>query len=580
VRSLILPGPNIEALERHLVARTKGNPLFIEECLSSLADTGALEQEQSAYRLVGSVSDIELPVTLRALLTSRVDRLPEIEKGVLQAASVVGPVVPTELVGLIVTIAPDRLRSALQRLHEGGFLTPSETATDGSSYDFRHALTREAVYADMLIRSRRDLHARVLTAIEQHYQDRIAEHVEALAEHAIHAENWQKAADYCRQSARKATFRNSNGEAVRFLEQALGALARLPDGGETRGAQIDVHLEMRFPLFKLGRTDEVAQHLGSAAPLASTLQDHRRLALLHTYESHIRWLFGESDAALDAAREAIAAAGAIPDRALEARARFQEGLIWMTRGAYPRAIEAIAGVLDYAEVEYKAGSYPDAAIAVTAQTYLSRIDAELGKFDSAQHHLDAAHALAEEIDNTFSRLFVATADGFLCLCRGDAEAAIPLFERARGIAVAADSRLMIPVPTGFLGMAYAAVGRTEDALHRLNDAIADADSMDHRAGQPIRLAALARACLASGDIAAARRHAKAAAQMARVQIEPNGEAAALRAMGEAWLAGTDADVDAARQSIAEALRIADAHGLSPLAGECRALMSRIESSVA
>jgi class 3 adenylate cyclase/tetratricopeptide (TPR) repeat protein len=580
VRSLILPGPNIGSLERHLVARTKGNPLFIEECLSSLADTGALKQEQSGYRLVGSVSDIELPVTLRALLTSRVDRLPELEKSVLQAASVVGPAVPTELVELIVTIAPDRLRVALRRLHEGGFLTPSETGPEGSSYDFRHALTREAVYADMLISSRRDLHARVLTAIEQHYQGRIAEHVEALAEHAIYAEKWQKAADYCRQSARKATFRNSNGEAVRFLDQALSALSRLPDGAETSGAQIDVRLEMRFPLFKLGRTDEVAQHLHHAAPLASDLQDHRRLTLLHTYESHIRWLFGESDAALEAAREAVAAAGAIPDRALGARARFQEGLIWMTRGAYPRAIEAIAGVLDYAEVEYKAGSYPDAAIAVTAQSYLSRIDSELGNFESAQRHLDAAHALAEEIDNTFSRLFVATAAGFLCLCRGEAEAAIPLFERARGIAVAADSRLMIPVPTGFLGMAYAAVGRTDEALRRLNDAVADADGMNHRAGQPVRLAALARACLASGDVAVARSHAKAAADMARVQIEPNGEAAALRAMGEAWLAGTDADGAAARRSIAQALRIADEHGLTPLADECRALLSRIESVAA
>jgi tetratricopeptide (TPR) repeat protein len=237
-------------------------------------------------------------------------------------------------------------------------------------------------------------------------------------------------------------------------------------------------------------------------------------------------------------------------------------------------------VLDYAEVEYKAGSYPDAAIAVTAQSYLSRIDAELGNFDAAQHHLDAAHALSEEIDNTFSRLFVATAAGFLCLCRGDAATAIPLFERARGIAVVADARLMIPVPTGFLGMAYAAVGRTEEALRRLNDAIADADAMNHRAGQPIRLAALARACLAAGDVAAAHSHAKAAAEMARVQIEPNGEAAALRAMGEAWLAGTDADGAAARRSIAQALRIADEHGLTPLADECRALLSRIESVAA
>jgi class 3 adenylate cyclase/tetratricopeptide (TPR) repeat protein len=580
VRSLMLPGLNIESLERQLVDRTKGNPLFIEECLSSLADTGALQQEQAAYRLVGSVTDIELPVTLRALLTSRIDRLAELEKDVLQAASVVGHVVPTELLELIVSIAPVRLRDALQRLHAGGFLRPSGSNADGSSYDFRHALTREAVYADMLISSRRELHATVLTAIEQHYHDRIAEHVESLTEHAIRAEAWEKAADYCRQSARKATFHNSNGEAVRFLEQALSALSRCPDGSENRGAQIDVRLELRFPLFKLGRTDEVAQHLSSAAPLALALQDPRRLALLRTYESHIRWLFGESDEALAAARAAVEAAAAVPDRALEARARFQEGLVWMTRGEYSRAIDAIGGVLAYAQVgNNKAGSYPDAALAVTAQCYLSRINAEMGVFGAAQRHLNAARELSEGIDDTFSRLFVATAAGYLCLCRGEADAAIPLFERARGIAVAADSRLMIPVPTGFLGMAYAAVGRTEEALRRLNDAVADADAMHHHAGQPTRLAALARACLAAGQVDAARTHAKAAADMARAQIERNGEAAALRVMGEASLVGSQTDPAAARQWITEALRIADAHGLMPLAGECRQLMASLDSYV-
>jgi hypothetical protein len=68
--------------------------------------------------------------------------------------------------------------------------------------------------------------------------------------------------------------------------------------------------------------------------------------------------------------------------------------------------------------------------------------------------------------------------------------------------------------------------------------------------------------------------------MARAQIEPNGEAAALRVMGEAWLVGNQADPAVARQSITAALRIADAHGLTPLADECRRLMASLDSYVA
>lgn len=575
VRSLVLPGPESASLERQLVSRTRGNPLFIEECLSSLADTGALEAEQSSYRLVGAVRDVELPASLRVLLTSRVDRVPALEKDVLQAASVVGHVVPTDLVELIVPTEPERLREALESLHARGFLTPSDGASDGSSFDFRHAMTREAVYSDMLLRNRRDLHARTLAAIEQRYEDRIIEYVESLAEHASRAEAWDKAADYYRRSARKAIFRNSNSEAARFLQQALDALSRCPDSEENRATQVDVRLEMRYPLFKLGRTEEVADHLGRAAPLALQLHDNRRLALLYTYESHVRWLFGETDAALAAARQAMEAAAATGDRALQVRARFQEGLVRMTRAEYPAAIEAIGGVLDYARAKYEAGSYPDAAMAVTAQCYLARIHADTGMFDVAQRHLDGANALAAEIDDAFSWQFVPIAEGYLNLCRGDAAASIPSFERARGTAVAADARLMVPVPTGFLGMAYAAIGRDKEAIERLTDAIADADAMKHRAGQSIRLAALARAYLAEGEVDAAFSNAVAAADMARAQVEPNGEALALRVIGEARLMRDPPNRDAAKGAIAQALHIAKAHGLAPLAEDCRRRLSQL-----
>jgi tetratricopeptide (TPR) repeat protein len=525
------------------------------------------------------VKDVELPASLRVLLTSRVDRVPELEKDVLRAASVVGHVIPTDLIELMVPMEADELHDALERLHDRGFLIRSDGAADGSSYDFRHAMTREAVYSDMLVRDRKELHGRVMTAIEQRYEDRISQHIENLAEHAIRAEAWQKAADYCRRSAKKTTFRNSNNEAVRFLEQALDALSRSPDDAASRAALVDVRLEMRFPLFKLGRTSEVADQLGRAEKLAVQLSDHRRLALLYTYESHIRWLFGQSDAALAAARRAEDAASAIDDRALRARARFQEGLVLMTRGDYPAAIDAIAGVLQHATAEYEAGSYPDAALAVTAQCYLSRIHAELGRFEQAQRYLDASLELANKIDNAFSSQFVAIAAGYLSLCRGEAGAAIASFEQARDIAIAADARLMVPVPTGFLGMAYAATGRTKDAIESLKHAVSDADAMNHRAGQPARLAALARAYLAEGELGAAVSNAAAAANMARVQVEPNGEAAALRVLGETWLAQTPPDRDAARRSFERARRIAEEHRLAPLANDCRQRLVQLDDCV-
>jgi len=94
-------------LERKLIEHTSGNPLFLEECLQALVETGELVRVGELYRLDSPVPVLRVPNSLRGLLDARVDRLEDAEKDVLQAAAVVGSTVPMDL-----------LRSAV-RLEDG-----------------------------------------------------------------------------------------------------------------------------------------------------------------------------------------------------------------------------------------------------------------------------------------------------------------------------------------------------------------------------------------------------------------------------------------------------------------------------
>jgi adenylate cyclase len=77
-------------LAQKLVARTLGNPFFIEELVRSLTEAGNLGGQPGAYRLARTVNMKKLPSSVRAVLTARIDRLGETIKQVLQTASVIG----------------------------------------------------------------------------------------------------------------------------------------------------------------------------------------------------------------------------------------------------------------------------------------------------------------------------------------------------------------------------------------------------------------------------------------------------------------------------------------------------------
>ncbi len=94
LHALLGDDPSLEPLTHLLIARTEGNPFFLEESVRTLVETGVLVGEPGAYRLAHALPTIQVPATVQAVLAARIDRLPPEEKRLLQTAAVIGTEVP------------------------------------------------------------------------------------------------------------------------------------------------------------------------------------------------------------------------------------------------------------------------------------------------------------------------------------------------------------------------------------------------------------------------------------------------------------------------------------------------------
>ena len=187
LRSLLGADAGLEGLTALLIEQTEGNPFFLEEAVRTLVETGALGGTGGAHHLARPIESIQVPATVETVLAARMDRLPPDARQLIQAASVIGKDVPLVLLRAIADVPEDALRRGLATLQAAEFLYEAGLVPD-LEYTFKHALTHEVAYGSLLQDRRRALHRQIVETIERLYPDRLAEHVERLAHHAVRGE--------------------------------------------------------------------------------------------------------------------------------------------------------------------------------------------------------------------------------------------------------------------------------------------------------------------------------------------------------------------------------------------------------
>jgi class 3 adenylate cyclase/tetratricopeptide (TPR) repeat protein len=338
LQALLGSDPSLAPLKQLLVARTQGNPFFLEESVRTLVETGILAGERGAYRLAQPLESLQVPATVQAVLAARIDRLSPEDKRLLQTAAVIGTEVPWPLLQTIADAPDEALHRGLAHLQAAEFLYETSLFPE-REYTFKHALTHEVAYGGLLRERQRLLHGRIVAAIEQHDADRLADQVERLAHHALRGEVWDKAIAYFRQAGDKAVARSASREAVTCFEQALVALEHPPEGRERHEQAIDVRFGLRPALGQQLEFGRVLTYLREAEGLAQVLGDQHRLGWVTAYMANDFWATGDPQRAVEVGQRALALAETLGDTALQAVTHLFLGRAYHGLGDYPRAID-------------------------------------------------------------------------------------------------------------------------------------------------------------------------------------------------------------------------------------------------
>jgi pimeloyl-ACP methyl ester carboxylesterase len=225
--ALVGPDPALAGLRKRLAQAAKGNPLFVEESVRALADSGALTGKPGTYHLSGEVKGIEVPATVQAIIASRIDRLSAATKGLLQSAAAIGYEFPFAVLRTVSRLPEDEIRQGLSELRGADFIYEMRLFPD-FEYTFKHAFTHEVAYGDLVHEQRRQLHRSIGEAIESLYPDRQTALAETLADHFEEGERWEKAASYYLRAAEKAKDRFAYARGAELCRNSLACLAHVP----------------------------------------------------------------------------------------------------------------------------------------------------------------------------------------------------------------------------------------------------------------------------------------------------------------------------------------------------------------
>jgi tetratricopeptide (TPR) repeat protein len=392
LQALLGDDPSLEPLKPLLIARTGGNPFFLEEGVRTLVETGMLVGAPGAYRLAQPLASLQMPATVQAVLAARIDRLPPEEKHVLQTAAVIGNEIPLSLLQAIAELPEADLHHGLAHLQAAEFLYETRLFPE-REFTFKHALTHEVAYSGLLQERRRVLHARIVESIEGLYADRLDEQVERLAHHAQRGEVWDKAYTYHRQAGVKAMEQSAYPAVVASYEQALAALEHLPHERETLEQAIDLRLALRQALTTtLQEGERALTHLHIAETLATALNDQRRLgrvfqSLVAAYRG-----VGDTDRALTYSQRCRALATTLGDVELLIGSNQRLGQIYYDLGDYHRAMECMRSNVAslQGELLHKRFGTNIALPALPAWTVLILCLSKVGEFTEGIAHGDEA----------------------------------------------------------------------------------------------------------------------------------------------------------------------------------------------
>jgi class 3 adenylate cyclase/tetratricopeptide (TPR) repeat protein len=219
-------------LSRELFAETDGNPFYTGQLLRHLRESGEIYRgDDGRFTVRRGSSGLELPQSVREVVSRRVERLGPQARDVLSVAAVIGQEFDFELLVMVCDAPEAELLELVEQAVAASVLV--ESATFPGRFSFAHALINHTLYVQLGATRRARLHRQVGEALERLLGTDLGDRVGELALHwaKVVGRDLPKAVAYMRAAGEHALDELAPSEALRWFEQALELLG---DRGQPR----------------------------------------------------------------------------------------------------------------------------------------------------------------------------------------------------------------------------------------------------------------------------------------------------------------------------------------------------------
>ncbi len=302
-------------IRQDIVERADGIPLFVEEMTKAVLEA---EGEGAAARAIASIPSpaLAVPASLHASLMARLDRLGD-AKAVAQIGAVIGREFSHTLLAFVAELPESAFNSTLDQLLQSGLLS-RHGVPPHASYQFKHALVRDAAYGTLLRSNRQQLHARVSNVLSERFPETAVTTPELLAQHCTAAGLTTQAISNWLKAGQAAMQRSALIEAISHLSNGLDLLPAVED--ERSRLELEVGLQaIRGLTLATARgyaVPEVAECYGRARELCDQIGNVPQLfpVLYGLFIFH--WCRGHLKSARASAEEMRSIAASVGDPAL------------------------------------------------------------------------------------------------------------------------------------------------------------------------------------------------------------------------------------------------------------------------
>jgi len=504
--------PSTRGLADAIHARTGGNPFFTEEVVQTLIESGNLQGTRGSYRLVTTIDRLTVPASVQAVLAARIDRLPEREKQVLQAAAVIGKEFVEPILLAAAEIPEGELRAALATLKAHEFVY-EQALYPVAEYAFKHPLTQEVALGSQLQERRRRTHATVARAIETAHAEKLDEQAALLAHHWEEAGETLPAARWHRRAAEWLWMRDVPRSFEHFA-RVRTLTASLLDEAEGLEHGLRARIMLLQASWRVGLSREDIEPLAvEARQFAAREGDARsrldvEAALVPAY-----WLTGQLTEAAEIGAEAVRLADEVGDGGLRARVRADLGHVYTSSGRLAEALRVADEGLDIGGDDPNLGlEVYGLSTQVWARARRGWVRIEMGKLALGVGDVDVALRRARELSQwevaSWTVMFHAFADEYA----GNPADALRRARESLECAERSGSPFAQAAAYHTLGRAHLAAKESRTAREALEQAQALPLSGDF---EPNLLAYLAEAHLGAGDAEAARATVEQAIRLAQ-----------------------------------------------------------------